>query len=484
MKKITLFLVVFLILTCFGNVFTGVAFADTASKYTDVLEDLGKDETFDTAQYPASDKDTMDVFQIAESSAGELFLYVYSTTGDKFTASEARISQSIGENMQPKDYKLTLLSRNGTLSKYIVNDLTVSSEVDRIYAIIQIARPWDKYLDEKPTDDNTVNTVAYPVSKQFRAISVDGSVQYSEAHEKTIEITAKYCGYLRNFMGWVVVSSGKADSHFIAFDTDFPIDKLMEATVTYDSIEYMEKVSGWGTIVNTHTEYPNTKKTGIKATLKAEKEIQTPTIGLFGKEYRWNEIQSVVDFLELEEVTDTVKEKLQGKKWVLRFALTPVVEQYTSVTTSTFDRFGVTVTDASILRLRFITNGVTYNLGVIDNKQTEGDKPSNPTPDNALEETVKRLEKILKAIGDWFVRAGQWLAQNWWVIIVGVVVIVIVVSLFFQVGRQVLGAIFIGIGKALWWFVKYLGIGLFYVITSPYWIIRAIVLAARKRKGR
>ena len=33
MKKITLFLVVFLILTCFGNVFTGVAFADTASKY-------------------------------------------------------------------------------------------------------------------------------------------------------------------------------------------------------------------------------------------------------------------------------------------------------------------------------------------------------------------------------------------------------------------------------------------------------------------
>lgn len=335
MKKITLILVLILIASSLGCAFQGIAFAASETIYTDVLEDLGKDETFNAAQYPASDKDKMDVFQIAESNAGELFLYVYSTTGDKFTASEARISQSIGENLEPKDYKLTLLSRNGTLSKYIVNELTVKPDTVRYYVVVQIARPWDKNVDKEPPV-NTAKTVPYPIGKQFTACTVDGNVSYSCIERQSIEVVAKYVGY----------------------------------------IEYL-------------------------------------------------------------------------------------------------------------LRLKFEANGEVYNLGVVDNKQAGSDEPSNPAEDAVagLEAAMKRVTDFFNSVGDRFVRAGQWLAKNWWVIIVAVVVVVIVVSLFFQVGRQVLGAIFTAIGKALWWFVKYLGIGLFYVITSPYWIIRAIVLAAKRRKN-
>ena len=65
----------------------------------------------------------------------------------------------------------------------------------------------------------------------------------------------------------------------------------------------------------------------------------------------------------------------------------------------------------------------------------------------------------------------------------GVVVIAIAVSLFFRVGREAVFLVLKGIGKGLWWFIKYLAIGLFYVITCPYWIIRAIVLKVRERKS-
>ena len=41
------------------------------------------------------------------------------------------------------------------------------------------------------------------------------------------------------------------------------------------------------------------------------------------------------------------------------------------------DHDGVNVTDVTILRLKFVTNGITYNLGVVDNKQTGSDKSSN-----------------------------------------------------------------------------------------------------------
>ena len=49
-----------------------------------------------------------------------------------------------------------------------------------------------------------------------------------------------------------------------------------------------------------------------------------------------------------------------------------------STTGSTFESYTL-VGDVTILRLKFETDGITYNLGVIDNKQTGGKEPSNET---------------------------------------------------------------------------------------------------------
>lgn len=106
--------------------------------YTNVLDDLHKDEAFDMREYPAVDNDyNLQVFQIAESTAGELFIYVYQPSANvkPLTATTVRISQSIGENLSPIDFKLTLLNRKEVFAKYLVEDLVVKSDQIRITII-------------------------------------------------------------------------------------------------------------------------------------------------------------------------------------------------------------------------------------------------------------------------------------------------------------------------------------------------------------
>lgn len=83
MRKLAIFLFITLLVISCGT--TATAFADTltATQYTGVLEDLGKDPSFDAAKYNhVANSTLMDVIQIAESVNGELFLYVYQQGGE------------------------------------------------------------------------------------------------------------------------------------------------------------------------------------------------------------------------------------------------------------------------------------------------------------------------------------------------------------------------------------------------------------------
>lgn len=80
------------------------------------------------------------------------------------------------------------------------------------------------------------------------------------------------------------------------------------------------------------------------------------------------------------KITDEGKTALEGKKWLLRFVETEysfstsgsaASGNFSTETTSTL------VGDVTILRLKFETDGITYNLGAIDNKQTGSNKPIN-----------------------------------------------------------------------------------------------------------
>ena len=53
MKKLSLILVIILIASCLGSGLTSIAFAASETIYTDVLEDLSKDETFNVENVKA-----------------------------------------------------------------------------------------------------------------------------------------------------------------------------------------------------------------------------------------------------------------------------------------------------------------------------------------------------------------------------------------------------------------------------------------------
>ena len=181
---------------------------------------------------------------------------------------------------------------------------------------------------------------------------------------------------------------GACDSHFVAFNTDKPIDKLLEADVYYTTQSYS---SAWVMFVGTREEFG--EKSDAYAYLKYTNKVEHNGGGLFAGTYVWDRIQTVEDFIATEDrediyhgaiidvkysskLTDAAMQELQGKRWVLRFAET----DYTFWTgDGAYGTFATLVGDVTILRLKFETDGITYNLGVIDNKQSGSTDPVNDT---------------------------------------------------------------------------------------------------------
>jgi hypothetical protein len=64
-------------------------------------------------------------------------------------------------------------------------------------------------------------------------------------------------------------------------------------------------------------------------------------------------------------------EDLEDMDWILRFEETDFTSTVGMYVTNT----GTLVSEVTILRLKFQTDGVTYNLGVVDNKQTGSKDP-------------------------------------------------------------------------------------------------------------
>lgn len=477
MKKISLVLVIILICSTLGCAFTGIAFADSETVYTDVLEDMSKDETFDAGQYPAKADDySLTVFQIAESNAGELFLYVYQPAEDTVTASEVRISTSIGDNLSPKDYKLTLLSRNGTLAKYKVDDLKVLSDVVRYYVIVQIARPFNSEFDEENSKYNDANTVVYAVGRLFSAETTDGAITYMVTNEESILITAKYVGNLRYYDGGTWGEEYYTSSHYVAFSTDIQIDKIYEVDVDYVLHKYIgvleSDYKNWEEALKSHYEEPNSSSS-ISVTLKSEEYASNNNHWAFLPTHTWKKIQSIESFKSTEKLTDSALEKLKDKQWVLRFATTDIKRVYLGALMGYSYNFSE-VSNVTILRLKYLSNGKTYNLGVIDNKQTGG---SVTKPDNNGT-IADKLQNILDNTERFF----SWFVANWWAIVVGAVVIAVVTALIIAIVKKGAAVVFTAIGKAIWFAIKYLFVGIGYVVASPVLIVMAIVRAAKKNK--
>ena len=366
--------------------FSAVA-AEEKKTDSGVIEDLSKDASFNAANYPSNAKDySLFVMQLAESTDKELFVYVYQPSGDEVRASSINISTTINDEISFFNYPLELLNFEGTLFKYKVTNFEVKKDPVRYYAISSIYRPFDASIGDKKSGNNTINEVNYAVNKQYCFGEINGKPYVSCVDIETIVITDKFVGFVRYKDGFKLYV-GACDSHFVAFNTDKPIDKLLEADVYYTSQPY-----SWLFAIGVGQNETFGEKKDNYAYLKYTDKVEHTGDGFFAGTYKWDRIQTVDDFINGEnrenvyhgavldvkvssKLTDEALNELKGKKWVLRFVETSyTLSSGANGSTSTKSTL---ISNVTILRLKFETDGITYNLGVIDNKQTGSTEPSN-----------------------------------------------------------------------------------------------------------
>lgn len=378
--------------------------------YSGVMDDLKKDTSFKPENYPPKTDDySLKIIQLAESVNKELFVYVYQPSGKAkdFKASSINISTTINDSISYLNYKLELLNSNGVFYKYKVSGLTVKDESVRYYAISSIYRPFDESIDKQASGGNTVTEVNYAVNKQYCFGEINGKPYVNCVDIETIVVTDKFVGFVRYPDGFKLYV-GACDSHFVAFNTNKPMDKLLEADVYYTTQEYS---SSWAAFVGENETFG--KKADNYAYLKYTDKVEHTGGGWFAGTYKWDRIQTVDDFIKNEDreqifsgavidvkisskLTDAALNELKGKKWVLRFTET----DYTLWSgQGTYGTFSTIVGDVTILRLKFETDGITYNLGVIDNKQSGSKDPSNETDiDISLNKRGKMILYLLMLI--------------------------------------------------------------------------------------
>lgn len=424
-KTFSLFLmfIFFFILTIFMPL--NFAKADNIV-YSDVLTDLQTDSNFSVEDYPVVENDySLQVIQVAESVNNELFVYVYQPSGElkDLVATEIRMSTGINDNAKWEDYSLELLSKEGALYKYKIKDFSVKVDALRYYDISAIFRTFDETIDKKLENGNLINEISFEVGQLWTFSTVEGQVSCSCLTSEVINIVDKYVGFVRYENGSILWMWDACDSYYVAFSTDKKIEKLIEADVSFLSRGY--------TIMYTFTgqkniNYSDYQENDITLTYDSVADAGFGT----GNNYTWKRIQSVSDFISGENLTDEAVNNLNGKEWVLRFA----EPEYGSVYGGSTSYRDVTeISEVTILRLKFETEGVVYNIGVVDNKQTGDSQPDNIKGDDPIVTLLKKIAIAILIIGSFIVLA------------------------------PVIPTVLVFIGKVVWWILK----AIWWLITLP-----------------
>lgn len=396
-KRIATLLLSFLLLFVIGGETFLSAFGITASaetvEYSNVLDDLQKDEKFDVADYPAKANDySLQVIQVARASRGmDLYVYVYQPSAKYDEVFATSINFSVGSdasNLNILNYPLQHINTEGSLQKYVVLGHDASSYADKaVYDVTSIYR--EPVNDSEATEDlgNYVNEVPFKVGKRYTFTRSNGKDTCTVDDLDVITVTNKYVGFVRYPANYFLFNTESVDVHYIAFSTDRKIDKLLEADVFYQKQSFQQTGSGM------KKEFGKVEK--AYSYLKFGETIEYEGDLWWSNEYSWNVIEKPVDFLKSEEgqyfeegifdisvqslLSEEKKEFVSASDWVIRFAHTDYKETGGGVQVPYNNYYYTIVSNVSILRLAFETDGVYYNLGVIDNKQTGSGTPDNKT---------------------------------------------------------------------------------------------------------
>lgn len=404
-KLLVLFLFVFTILSFFKAPIISHAIDSSSSNSSinntsTALEDLQKNPDFDKDSYLVNISDySMNVIQIAESSK-QLFIYTYQPSNPykALIATSISMSYLIEANLNYHVYSLNLINTDGVFNKYVVKDFTVRNDSIRYYDISTIYRVYDKLIDGPHLPFlNERNEVGSNVGQLWSAMSVDGVVTYCMVENETISITDKYVGFIRYFEGVsiniLLGFLGYTDSHFVAFSTDKKIDTLYEVQIGYVTQSYLEQIN-YAMPELSGTELG--EEVAHNETIKADQIVESTSKNWLAAKYKWGRIQTKDEFLTTDgdSLKDEVKTEINNKQFVVRFYESPFTHDRTG---SVFTEKSTRVSDVVILRLKFKTEGIVYNLGVVDNKDTGSSDPSGVDL-GGLDELGESLKYILMIV--------------------------------------------------------------------------------------
>lgn len=394
---LTIFIVCFTIFFSVSTVLVVSAEDLGETAYTDVLTDLQKDPSFNVSNYPMI-SNTLDenygsisVIQIAESVDKEVFIYVYQPAPESagIRACSINISRTVDSDLNYSNFRLELINFNGVFYKYRVKNMTAYNDSTRYYLISSIYRPFNVTIDSQLSNDNKLTEIAFTVDKKYQFKDEEDGVEVSCVENETIAVPEKFVGYVSYPNGYLTMRSW-CHSHFVAFCTDKPIDKLLEAKVYYTSQSYILQTNY--TTFTALAKYGEVKETELF--LKYDDKATFESGGLLGgATYTWDRIQSVDEFknnvikdsvdvysgalLDVQlygKLTDETLEELDKMQWVLRFVET---EHSVSRLSNVDTEYDTLIGNVTILQLTFETDGIVYRLGVIDNKQTGSHDPIN-----------------------------------------------------------------------------------------------------------
>jgi len=473
-----------LVIALIGGRGINPAFAVTYGN-SNVLQDLQKDGSFNISDYPDKAEDySIKVIQIAESSKNELFLYTYQPCQKTKYLIATDINMSQSEHVDgTRLYELILINTNGVFAKYLVKDIKVSESAIRYYNITSIYRAWDKELDGETGNNNTGEKKAFEVRNIYRVTDENGDKKYFCEPTYTVNIINPYSDYLLYLTASSLPSipsikfnferMGMIDAHYIAFSTEWEIDKLKSATVTYQSSSGVGHYNTFlGFDCGGDISYTD-PQTGYAYPTYSDRAEYSGDFWHSGRDYSytWDRIQTVPEFLATEKnLTDETKSNLDGKQWVLRFLETERTQTETSILgykkyTTEFTK----VDKVAVLRLEFETDGIAYNLGTVADVVSGDDLPGNvePKPDE---------QSIWKNIGEFFINLFNKIKGfAWWQWLLLVLGVILGIGLIISLIMFGIKAIFKGIG----YLIKCLFKGLWWLISLPF---RAISKLSGKRK--
>ena len=485
-KRISaLFLMLVVVLHFILTIFTMTASAEGTieeiTRRTDALEDLQKDPDFNPDDYPAdANYRILDVIHIAEGVNRELFVYVYNPSALAYGYKAAYVNISF-ENPCDRDIKyqlfhLTWINSNGVFDKYTLDNFTVSDDEYRYYCISAVYREYDQAVDTIPPS-SSVDTIQYRsfgVGQYWRVNWYNDQLLYECKEMDVVDIDIQASGSLRYPEGVdfnTLFVDQKTDSHYVAFSVEnYDVEQIYDADITYkiETYSYYEQYSP-----SYNYKEDLSKTVQIERDYLSSKEVgSNDGSGWFGKKYSWYRIQSVDDFIEQasDDLNHSFSEAelggLNKSEFVFRFAETSYSETWASDGSAKFGVYSK-IEDFGVLRLHFLSDGKTYNLGCVSDlvgtdifPELEGDLSTN------VENTLEEILAILKS-------------ENPLVPLIYLIIFLLILSVFLEPVKSFFKHVYKGIKtiiKDLW-----------SIITLPFTLIRqarSSGSAKRKRKRK